>query len=215
MTKKEFLSDLRAALSGNMPESEVRNQVDYYDLYIANKARTIGEEAATEQLGSPLLIAKTLINDYRLTHNPNIHYDSKGTNTSSTSGNTYYESQKQLNNRYEDYRESGQGKTDPGQKETYSGTVEDQNGYFENGSGRRSHTKNVYNEYDKHERNRFNFTINDRPVNSVWVRLGCLGTVILIGLILFLVAKVLFKLVFPALIVVALIFIIVSIIRGD
>lgn len=62
MRKEEFLEKLRARLSQTMSAQEVTEQIRYYDNYIQEQMRTgKTEEEVLEQLGDPLLIAKTLM----------------------------------------------------------------------------------------------------------------------------------------------------------
>ena len=65
MTRTEFLDELRETLTGNMSESEIQNNLTYYNSYIneeMNKGKT--EEEVLEELGSPFAIAKTLLRPY-------------------------------------------------------------------------------------------------------------------------------------------------------
>lgn len=65
MTRTEFLDELRENLTGNMSESEIQNNLTYYNSYIneeMNKGKT--EEEVLEELGSPFAIAKTLLRPY-------------------------------------------------------------------------------------------------------------------------------------------------------
>lgn len=62
MTKAEFLGSLRERLSGEVSEAEIQNTIRYYEEYISEAVR--GGRAESEvlaELGSPLLIAKTII----------------------------------------------------------------------------------------------------------------------------------------------------------
>ncbi|MEY8426878.1 DUF1700 domain-containing protein [Lachnospiraceae bacterium 46-15] len=62
MTKTEFLDTLRLKLAGEVPASEIDSTIRYYDEYISE---TVGrgepESQVLEELGSPLLIARTII----------------------------------------------------------------------------------------------------------------------------------------------------------
>lgn len=62
MTKTEFLDTLRSKLEGEVPTSEIDSTIRYYDEYITE---TVGrgepESQVLEELGSPLLIARTII----------------------------------------------------------------------------------------------------------------------------------------------------------
>jgi len=62
MTKAEFLDALRGKLTGEVPVSEIDRTVRYYDEYISEAVHSGRSEAQVlEELGSPLLIAKTII----------------------------------------------------------------------------------------------------------------------------------------------------------
>ena len=61
MTKEQFLSSLKEALSGNVSPSLVNENLRYYEEYIETekrKGRT--EEEVMEELGDPRLIARTI-----------------------------------------------------------------------------------------------------------------------------------------------------------
>lgn len=62
MTKAEFLETLRGKLTGEVSAAEIAHTLRYYDEYIS-EAVTAGksETQVLEELGSPLLIAKTII----------------------------------------------------------------------------------------------------------------------------------------------------------
>lgn len=62
MTRQEFLEELRIALQGELNQGRINEHLQYYDNFImeeARKGRT--EQQITEELGSPRLIARTLI----------------------------------------------------------------------------------------------------------------------------------------------------------
>ncbi len=62
MNKDEFMQGLGEALSGEVPQAVKRENLRYYEDYIRtelNKGRTEGE--IMEELGSPRLIARTII----------------------------------------------------------------------------------------------------------------------------------------------------------
>lgn len=62
MTKAEFLDSLRERLSGEVSEAEIQNTIRYYDEYISEAVRGGREEREVlDELGSPFLIAKTII----------------------------------------------------------------------------------------------------------------------------------------------------------
>lgn len=62
MTKAEFLEVLREKLTGEVSASEMNHTIRYYDEYISEAVSSGKTEAQVlEELGSPLLIAKTII----------------------------------------------------------------------------------------------------------------------------------------------------------
>lgn len=62
MTRQEFLQELRVALQGEVSQSQVNEHLRYYENYIMEEARKgKTEQQVLEELGSPRLIAKTLI----------------------------------------------------------------------------------------------------------------------------------------------------------
>ncbi|MCI9531733.1 MAG: DUF1700 domain-containing protein [Lachnospiraceae bacterium] len=62
MTRQEFLHELQLALQGEMSREAVDGHMKYYNDYIMEESRKGGsEEEVVGRLGSPRLIAKTLI----------------------------------------------------------------------------------------------------------------------------------------------------------
>lgn len=62
MNKREFLDKLQKALKGNISEVDIETNVAYYDDYIDSEVRKgKTEEEVIKEIGSPNLIAKTLI----------------------------------------------------------------------------------------------------------------------------------------------------------
>ena len=62
MTKYEFLKELREALEGQVPMSEIEDSISYYRDYFSRKeADGRSEQEILEELGSPRLIAKSII----------------------------------------------------------------------------------------------------------------------------------------------------------
>ena len=65
MTRELFLQELRIALQGQISQVQINDQLRYYEYYIieeSRKGRT--EEEVIDSLGSPRLIAKTIIQTY-------------------------------------------------------------------------------------------------------------------------------------------------------
>ena len=62
MTRQEFLEELGSALQGEISQSRINEHLRYYDNYITEEINKGKSEAEVIiQLGSPRLIAKTLI----------------------------------------------------------------------------------------------------------------------------------------------------------
>ncbi|MCI8482969.1 MAG: DUF1700 domain-containing protein [Lachnospiraceae bacterium] len=62
MTRQEFLRELQVAMQGEMDQGAVNENIKFYDNYIMEESRKgKSEEEVIAQLGSPRLIAKTLI----------------------------------------------------------------------------------------------------------------------------------------------------------
>jgi len=66
MNRNEFIEELRAALTGEIPKSEVESNISYYTEYIQQRSIENGEAAVLEELGEPRLIARTIIDTYRV-----------------------------------------------------------------------------------------------------------------------------------------------------
>ena len=62
MTKEEFLNTLRTSLLEKISASELEDTIHYYDEYITEKIRNgKTEQEVLEELGSPLLISRTIV----------------------------------------------------------------------------------------------------------------------------------------------------------
>ena len=62
MKKTEFLKELEAALRGEVSPELVSENLRYYDNYISQEtSKGRSEEEVTEEIGSPRLIARTII----------------------------------------------------------------------------------------------------------------------------------------------------------
>lgn len=80
MSKYEFLEQLKDYLAGQIPDSAIRDHIDYYRSYIENEVRNGRPEAdVIFELGDPRLLGKTII-------------DAKAAKTAYNSGNTSYNS---------------------------------------------------------------------------------------------------------------------------
>lgn len=62
MSKKEFIEQLTLALQGEINQTQINDQISYYENYIMEESRKGKSEAQViETLGPPRLIAKTII----------------------------------------------------------------------------------------------------------------------------------------------------------
>ncbi len=68
MTKKEFLDILSESLAGNVPVTEIEENMQYYKDYIENGEAS--EKDALENLGDPHLIARTIIESFKVSKGP-------------------------------------------------------------------------------------------------------------------------------------------------
>ena len=62
MSKEEFLQELAEALSGDVPESVIRDNISYYGSYLSQemaKGRSVDE--IVMEIGEPFIVAKTII----------------------------------------------------------------------------------------------------------------------------------------------------------
>ncbi len=92
MIKSKFIDGLRTALTGELPDTEVENNIRFYEDYIKSKSINNREEEIIEQLGDPRLIAKTIIETYQISHGPlynGSRHDRAYQDTQTTDGNSY------------------------------------------------------------------------------------------------------------------------------
>lgn len=62
MTKREFLEELKDALSEQLPQNQVAEHVSYYMNYIEERKRSgSSEDEVLDMLGDPRLIARTIL----------------------------------------------------------------------------------------------------------------------------------------------------------
>lgn len=62
MSKKEFLDTLRSQLEGELSQNEINGHIRYYRDYIEQQMRSgKSEQQVLDELGSPVFIAKTLL----------------------------------------------------------------------------------------------------------------------------------------------------------
>lgn len=69
MNKKEFLEELQKNLAGEVPRKEIESNIAYYNNYISSQGAANGsEEAVIKEIGEPRLIARTIIETYKMSH---------------------------------------------------------------------------------------------------------------------------------------------------
>lgn len=69
MSRQEFIDELRTALQGQVDQNTINNNISYYENYIMQETRKgLSEEEVLQQLGSPRLLAKTIINSGKGQH---------------------------------------------------------------------------------------------------------------------------------------------------
>jgi uncharacterized membrane protein len=89
MTEESFLKILEEYLSTELPSLEVRQNIQYYRDYITASRSTKSEDEVMKALGDPRLIAKTIIDTYRLSHDAKHSYSRQETYQSSHTGKNY------------------------------------------------------------------------------------------------------------------------------
>lgn len=72
MGREEFLTLLRQSLDGEIPQDEIEKNINFYRNYFEEAQKPDSEVA--EQLGSPALIAKTIIDAFRASKGPAADY---------------------------------------------------------------------------------------------------------------------------------------------
>ena len=94
-TKEEFLDKLRASLKGNVDETVLYSNLNYYEMYIDNEVKKgKNEKDVLNELGDPTLIAKTIktvkkINDVNDTNNESSYTNNSGYYGGNSSNNSY------------------------------------------------------------------------------------------------------------------------------
>ena len=62
MTREDFINELRSALSGEVSQLELNDNINYYEQYFNEQERSgRSVEEILEELGNPRLIARTII----------------------------------------------------------------------------------------------------------------------------------------------------------
>ena len=92
MDRESFINELRIALSGKVPVTVIEDNVSYYEEYIISQVR-MGktEEQVLAQLGSPRLLAKTIIEANKHAEGAESYAESgEETYTADDSGETYH-----------------------------------------------------------------------------------------------------------------------------
>ncbi len=88
MTKKQFLDGLYQSLLVGMNKEEIYSHIQYYDEYIeSEKIKGKSEEEVIKELGSPRLIAKTILNTVDTTTRNDYQSDVKDNNDIGTKTN--------------------------------------------------------------------------------------------------------------------------------
>lgn len=105
----KFLDELSRNLKGNIPDSYVKSNIDYYREYImGEKEKGRGEKEIIAQLGEPRLIAKNIINTCPLkNHNNKSGYYEEYNDKN----NEYYDKYNEENNKQSDSRMWGFNRT--------------------------------------------------------------------------------------------------------
>lgn len=75
MSKREFLSQLREALEGNIPLNDIVDHTEYYDNYFRESDKS--EAEVCEELGDPRLIARTIMDSFAASKGPMADYYTK------------------------------------------------------------------------------------------------------------------------------------------
>ena len=71
MDKRQFLDDLRRCLKGKIDDRELESNISFYSSYIDRQmAEGKTEKEVLDELGSPRLIAKTIIQTYQMKDDP-------------------------------------------------------------------------------------------------------------------------------------------------
>lgn len=114
MEKEEFLRTLGGALSGEVPQHIIQENLHYYDNYISDEMRKGRTEAdIIEELGGPRIIAKTII-DAAEAGGEALGENGQGGFSQSDYGQT--------DSYTEDDRRDGYGSFDPFHRESGSGS---------------------------------------------------------------------------------------------
>lgn len=81
MTKIEFLEILRSCLNSELPSDKVNENINYYDEYITQSiSKGKSNDEIFNELGDPRLIAKTIIDTYKLSKSYQYKQDAQSMN---------------------------------------------------------------------------------------------------------------------------------------
>ncbi len=89
MDKKQFINELVDALAGEVPSQVISENVNYYRNYFVEESAKShrSEKEIIEELGSPRLIARSIIDAYQAEHGP-YSGDSSEKSTTTDDGET-------------------------------------------------------------------------------------------------------------------------------
>lgn len=109
MVKSEFLEILRDTLTGELSSEKIAEHIKYYEEYIGEKIQSgLTEEDVMRELGEPRLIAKTIIDTFKVSKE--YQYDRASDRTQSRwNENSYDEYEEELGNknRRDNYTRNG------------------------------------------------------------------------------------------------------------
>lgn len=98
MSKEEFLAELREALVEEVPVETINENIKYYDEYISSKGGKEEQEKEISNIGDPRLIARTIIEGYKMSN----EYKYTG-GRENTSNYTYSEYRQESNGQNSSY----------------------------------------------------------------------------------------------------------------
>ena len=98
MNKEEFLAELREALADDVPAETINENIRYYDDYISSKGGKEEQEKEISNIGEPRLIARTIIEGYKMSNE--YKYTGGRENTSNYSYSEYRQESSGQDNRY-------------------------------------------------------------------------------------------------------------------
>lgn len=109
MTKIEFLDILRSCLNSELPIDKVNENINYYDQYITlNISKGKSNDEIFNELGEPRLIAKTIIDTYKISKSYQYKKDSHTTNYENNSYDNDYKNTFDRENESDRYKGNDQ-----------------------------------------------------------------------------------------------------------